>query len=460
MGGDIMVESTPGLGSTFRFDITAKAASTSKRRAPKADKALRGMRCLVVDDNATNRRILTLQLKQWGVDAEAVESGSRALRMLESGHKFELAILDMMMPEMDGLELADHISQRWSDLPVIILSSVGTATAGLPPFVRAYVNKPVRPFDLHKVVTRVLSGSDATGCETAITSDPTDSTNALRILVAEDNSHNQMVARFILEKLGYRADFVADGAEAVAAVRQRPYDVVLMDLRMPEMDGIEATSLILAEVPESSRPRIIAMTADVTKDKREACFAAGMVGFIPKPIDREELGRLLGMTLPEQQDGLLAIETSSEMPQGLDFLTLRKMVGDNEEALRSFIDEYANNAAELIANMHASLKAGDLVSLGRAAHTLKSSSALMDFHDLSSLCAALEADCDQENRSQLTDRIDQLTNAWTAAQRKINAFASNGAANPMSGRTEDRLPSRRGGSNPLSPLGQSAPFEL
>jgi signal transduction histidine kinase/CheY-like chemotaxis protein len=296
MGGSMWVESKIGQGSTFHFTMVVE--STSGEQTYEGDFSLgtlRGKRALVVDDNQTNRRILELQLARWSMTTHLVESGPSGLEILEK-ERFDIAIIDMHMPEMDGLTLARAIRSRseGSDLPLLMLSSVGDSSLlGLESsaLLDGVLTKPVRQSHLGEILARLLGQKPTPHNErarsTAIQPDMGQK-HPLRILVAEDNPVNQKVIAHILGRMGYRIDLVANGLEAVAAVQHHPYDLALMDVRMPEMDGIEATRLIRHQV--QSRPlRIIAMTANATDEDRQRCMEAGMDDYITKPVRIPEL---------------------------------------------------------------------------------------------------------------------------------------------------------------------------
>jgi len=299
MGGTIRVESegVPGRGSAFHFTFVGKAASPLVVRPESLGKqpSLRGRHVLIVDDHQTNRTILVHQVEAWGMRPRPTGSPAEALEWIRAGEAFELAILDHMMPEMDGLTLAQelHRLRAGSPLPIIILSSLGKRDAGRDvPGIAAHVTKPVKPSQLFDALVTVLAESEAPRAAAAAPP-AADAAMAsrlpLRILVAEDNAVNQKLALRLLAQLGYRADVAADGVEAIEALERQTYDVVLMDVQMPELDGLEATRRIVDRWPASARPRIIAMTANAMQGDRELCLEAGMDDYISKPIRVDEL---------------------------------------------------------------------------------------------------------------------------------------------------------------------------
>jgi CheY-like chemotaxis protein len=251
---------------------------------------------LIVDDNETNRLILVRQTESWGLVAHAVGSGREALEQVRRGSQFELGIIDMQMPGMDGMELAAGIRALKSpaELPLVVLTSLGWRQPGAEAMgFAAHLTKPVKPSQLFDVLVGLFGDGPAHGSrrQPKRTLDPgMADRNPLRILVAEDNLVNRKLAVRVLERLGYAADTVNDGGEAVDAVERGRYDVVLMDVNMPEMDGLEATRRIIAAHPaRSERPRIVAMTASAMDEDRRECLAAGMDDFIGKPVRFEDL---------------------------------------------------------------------------------------------------------------------------------------------------------------------------
>ena len=293
MGGTMSVESAgPGQGSTFRFTIEAQAAELpagSRRDFLGEQPALRGRRMLVVDDNATNRRILALQAAKWGMVSQDTESPDEALQMLQA-HAYDLAIVDMHMPGMDGVGLAGHIRAAGHTLPLVLFTSLGHRDAESGPFA-AVLTKPLRRSQLFDTLVTLLAHDAAPKSEPTLAPAARPRVDAglaarhpLRILLAEDNVVNQKLALRLLQQMGYRADLASNGVEAIESIARQPYDVVLMDVQMPEMDGLEATRRIVSRWPDGDRPRIVAMTANAMQGDREACLAAGMDDYVVKPI--------------------------------------------------------------------------------------------------------------------------------------------------------------------------------
>jgi len=298
MGGAMWLESEEGRGSTFFFSIRVQTCPPEEIPPGSEPVRLRGKRMLVVDDNSTSRRILTTWGEKWGLRATTAADGEAALALLRTEAPFDVAVLDMHMPGMDGVMLARAIRSLpgHARTPLLLLSSLGRNEAqDTPGLFDAQMSKPAKPRSLHDALSRLVGGRPAAQLHGVVASDAAPPAEKLeRVLLAEDNAVNQKVALHLLKSLGYRADLAANGIEVLAALRQRPYDIILMDMQMPEMDGIEATRQIVANWPEpNDRPWIIALTANALNGNREACLNAGMDDYLSKPIKRAELAKAL-----------------------------------------------------------------------------------------------------------------------------------------------------------------------
>ena len=416
MGGRLWAESSgvPGEGSAFHFTVAAQAAPASAEAGAQRDTAvaqLAGKHMLIVDDNATNRRILGLQVQRWGMTCELAASGPEALARLDPAARFDLAILDLQMPEMDGDMLSEALVRAAPKLPLVLLSSQWPMLRPSQRF-RACLSKPVKPAQLAETLVGIFA--PGTAAQPAAPAGPRFDPHLaeqrpLDILLAEDNVVNQQVAQRMLQRMGYRADVVANGQEVLDALHRRLYDVVFLDVQMPEIDGLEAARRICRDWPAARRPRLVAMTALAMQGDREACLAAGMDDYIGKPIRIEELYQALlrcssraapsaaaGDEAPPSAARSAAAPEGAEAAapdviqrQALDDLLLA--LGEGGEAdLADFIASYISNAAMLVDTISAALAGRNGPELQRLSHTLKSSSASLGAMRLSDVCREVE----------------------------------------------------------------------
>ena len=296
MGGSISVRSRPGEGSTFSFSIPLEIDhSTAREQTDEAPRPrLPDLRVALVDDNATNRRYLGLHLKSWGATTIPFETGATFLKFLEEDGECDLVVMDYHMPEMDGLAVAraTRAMPRFHQVPIVLLSSGGLPFQKIPPglFARVFT-KPVSPRLLRNSLA-VLAGNGASEISPVLSGDIA-SCQPLRILLAEDNPPNQKLLSLVLGRMGYQADVASNGHEVITAMRLRPYDVILMDVQMPDMDGLQATKTIRSEFPADLQPTIIALTAHASETDRSLCLGAGMNGYLTKPLRRKLLAEAL-----------------------------------------------------------------------------------------------------------------------------------------------------------------------
>jgi PAS domain S-box-containing protein len=409
MGGNMWVESQPGQGSTFHFTILAEVAGDLPRPHPAADPSrLAGKRLLIVDDNATNRQILCHQALAWGMVPRDTARPTEALQWVRAGDPFDLAILDMQMPDIDGLTLAAEI-RHYRDpaaLPLVMLTSLGRREAEADSLgFAAFLSKPIKQSQLYNAILGVFADQIPDVPEPILASQ-FDSTlggrHPLRVLLAEDNAVNQKLALRLLDRMGYRADLAANGLEVIDALHRQPYDVVLMDVQMPEMDGLEATRRIVQQWPPEERPRIVAMTANAMQSDRDECLAAGMDDFITKPVQVKELQAALERTAQRAASAALRLPTPPPFPAiaQTDLPTLdRATVAALRDALQSdgepdvigqLIDLFQETTPPLLAHLREAVVAGDAEKLRHTAHELKGSSGNLGARRLAALAADLE----------------------------------------------------------------------
>ncbi len=416
MKGDMWVESEVGVGTTFSFTIQVAGTSSSRQRYLKDDQPqLKGKRVLIVDDNATNRRILSLQTQSWDMTPRDTSSPYEALEWISEGEQFDVALIDMRMPEMDGLALAAKIqgNRNTQSLPIVMLTSLGAKELSDDPrsetlAFAAFLNKPLKPSMLFNTLIDVFQGGGVRvfadqSVEKRLFDVEMGQRLPLRILLAEDHVTNQKLALMILKKLGYRADIAANGLEALEAVQRQTYDVVLMDSQMPEMDGLQATREIRKLLSNSREPYIIALTANAMQGDKELCLAAGMNDYVSKPIQVEALIEALENSKPGWQDGfpmaklIAGADDSGTLPSmpsnvldqaALDMLL--EVVGGERELLEELIDSFLEEAPPLLAKMSAALATDDSNTLRLTAHTLKSSGNDFGATRFAQLCQQLE----------------------------------------------------------------------
>ncbi|HUG09843.1 MAG TPA: response regulator, partial [Opitutaceae bacterium] len=400
MGGTIAVESEEGRGSNFFFEIVAGPAPAQKKLFQRGRSAgVAGRRVLIVDDNATNRRLLALQTEGWGIEPRVVAGPHAALKCLEGGERFDAAILDMQMPGMNGVELAGQIRTRWPKfkLPVILLTSLGDI--GKHPEggrIAATLTKPVKPAALLETLRSVLAGSERVEPQAAVVvSDKMAAKSPLRILVAEDNPINQKVARLMLSQLGYTADLAVNGREAVDLVSKNRYDVVFMDIQMPVLDGLAAAVEIRSRCPRASdRPRLVAMTANAMSGDRERCLEGGMDDYVAKPIRIDHIRGALERVLAERPAPEAAGGDACEGPI-FDPSTIIAMLSDDPvesaELARQLGDSYfVDDAPTRFEKIVGAIRKDDAITAARESHSLKGASGTLGMPRVATVCNGIE----------------------------------------------------------------------
>jgi len=427
MGGKMWAESKPQKGSTFHFVVPFEPVAGDSAPAPSGRQPeLADLRLLIVDDNPTNCRILTLQTSKWGMIPRATQSSQQALRWLQDGETYDLALLDMQMPDMDGLMLAREIRKLpgANKLPLVLLTSMrmskdtpGFAEAG---FVGCLV-KPIKPAQFREVLHQVVSGTKAAAPQTPH-ADRLDHTLAkrlpLRILLADDNQINQKVAARLLQQMGYRADVAANGLEVLDALNRQPYDLVFMDVQMPDMDGLAASRAIRerqkqrTQFPNYKSPLIIvAMTASAMIGDRDKCIAAGMDDYLAKPVRLDDVRGILErwgpVAIGDEQSEALALKTEQPKakqmkdpktsssapapePDPVDMERMVSMTEGTKESLRELIALYLKQTSEQFDQLKAAVANSDAESIRHLAHSCVGASATCGMPGLVPLLRELE----------------------------------------------------------------------
>ncbi len=477
MGGKMWVESegVKGKGSTFHFTIQAEETEPVSLRAylSGAQPHLKGKRVLIVDDNATNRRILSLQTQAWDMVPRETGSPLEALAWIKRGDPVDVAFLDLQMPEMDGIELAHEIRRLRdaSELPLVMVSSLGLREGKVEDAeFAAFLFKPVKASTIYNALVGIFGVEEATSAEPAA-GDQLDAQmgerHPLRILLAEDNAINQKLALAVLGRLGYRADVAANGLEVLESLRRQPYDVVLMDVQMPEMDGLEATRAIWREFGKK-RPRIVAMTANAMQEDRDECQAAGMDDFVVKPIQFGELTNALNRcparpvaeakekreqaarppvesrapaaapsptpaptsapaptptTAPSPPPATPAAEQAPPTLDPTAFGRLKTNLGKQADAmLPALIDNFLQEAPKLIADARKHLEQGKAADLRRSAHTLKSTAATFGAAALSARARELEFCARDGQLEQAGELLSEIQSEYDRACAALAAY--------------------------------------
>jgi signal transduction histidine kinase/DNA-binding response OmpR family regulator/HPt (histidine-containing phosphotransfer) domain-containing protein len=453
MGGDIGVESSEGTGSTFWFTARLGAAAQVPSRVPPATAAdMRGLRVLVVDDNATNREILQAQLTSWNLQPDLAPSAEQAIRMLRdaavSGQPYRFAVLDMHMPGTDGLELAAMIQDdpATRDVILISLSSISDRIkprqAGRQGFA-ACLTKPVLPSQLYNAIVDCLSACNASPSSAlpqAARSEQTSAVpqlNGVRVLLAEDNEVNRLVASELLQNVGCVCTMVVTGREALDAALRNEHDVILMDCQMPEMDGFEATAAIReAEAAAGGtihRP-IIALTANAIKGDRERCLDAGMDGYVTKPINPVELMRTIRSFVTPRADAASAQAapatpaaspapatasaaakvTSTEKPvpasasPPIDLPSLEQRCMGSRKLAARLLSSFERSVNPDVQALRDSVTSGDAKSAAALAHKIKGAAANVSAEDLRRAISDLEKLAKDDTLAQTQTCLEQL----------------------------------------------------
>jgi PAS domain S-box-containing protein len=410
-GGEIDVESEEGGGSMFRVSLPFEKQQEAAEEPERVPADMAGMKVLVVDDNRTNRMILARMLAGFGIRAEEAGSGAEGIAMLKqgalTGEPFRLMLLDMQMPGMDGEHAAIIVKNTpgIKDTPIIILTSLGS---------RGYVSrlrdigcegflvKPVKQSLLLEGITDIMTRGGARGWaapEPAFTLRNTHggSFESMRILLVEDNPINQKTAAAMLRKAGFAVDVADDGVHALEAFERGRYDIILMDIQMPEMDGYETTRSIRRREGSDRHSVIIAMTAHAMKGDRERCLEAGMDDYLAKPINPDDVLRVIAKWLgpkPEEQPGLAAVQ-SGENPEKpaespVDMKDAMNRFDNEQEFFREMLDQFLNLLPGQVKEIEKALAAGDAETVQKTAHNIKGSAGTLSARRLYSVVLKME----------------------------------------------------------------------
>ena len=432
MGGNIWVVSDVGKGATFHFVIQVKsAAATAPPVWQSPQPLLTGKRLLIVAHNATNRQILTHRARHWGMVAETAVTSGEAIGIIKTGQAFDVAILDLQLPEVEGLTLAEEIRKLpgGKTLPLTLLSSLRLRGDDPRPGragISVFIYKPIRPEHLLDAVFRALNIQFQK--EKKAPSAPTFDTNfakrlPLRLMLADDNPINQKVGLSVLQKLGYRAEVANNGLEVIQALEQKPFDIVFMDVQMPEMDGLEAARQICQHWPKDKRPRIIAMTGNALLGDREKCLAAGMDDYISKPVRIAELQAALerwGPTLSNNPDTAFFIANRSGKADNLldqaIITELQQMPpAGGVMMLKELVDLFLESAPQRLSQITHFLD--DPPKMAFHAHALRSMSLNLGANKIVEICHKLE----QMGHSNNVEGADKLVRELEVTFKKTKA---------------------------------------
>ncbi|MGH7991949.1 MAG: response regulator, partial [Limisphaerales bacterium] len=423
MGGKMWAESVAGEGSTFHFtvNVLARPQTPLYPLASRQDK-LAGRRVLIVDDNATTRRVLAEQATRWGMIPRDAADASQALNFLREGNPFDLAILDTQLPDMDGFTLAAEIHQlpNSTALPLVLLTPLGArleTPATAPGPLLDFSVKPVKPAQFFETLIRALSDTDPALEKTALPVEPHQTTFArrqpLRVLLCDDNAINQKVAVRIMQQLGYEPDLATNGREALDALEQKPYDLIFMDVMMPEMDGLEATRAIRefqkagGKAHFDSRIVIVAMTAQAMQGDREKCIAAGMDDYLAKPVRPKDVRAIIERWSSELVSSASAqpvvppvAAPSAPEASPVEMDRLMDLGGGDVESLRELVELYFNQTTGQLTQLETAIHANQAEEVRQVAHSCAGASATLGMTRLVPLLRELER---QGKAGQLTN---------------------------------------------------------
>jgi PAS domain S-box-containing protein len=438
MGGRIWLESESGRGSTFHFNVVFNP-QTDPSDGPSMVQMedLKDLAVLVVDDNATNRRILQETLLTWGMKPSVAESGPSALDLLAKseteGTPFAIALIDCMMPDMDGFAVAERIKRTQHLTPttsVIMLTSGGQrgdAVRCTDLGVAGYLHKPVKQSELLFAIRRILKvPAEAEASVPLVTRHMIrESERALYILLAEDNLVNQKLAVKLLEKSGHNVHVACNGKEALEAFQKGTFDLILMDVEMPEMNGLEATSLIReAEKKTGSHIPVVAMTAHAMKGDKERCLDAGMDGYVTKPINSKELLETIESFFKGPSAGEVLVPPSGDDISRLNKSALLDRVGGDMELLGELVALFIDDCPRLLDEIREAVRLGDSETLARTAHTLKGSVGNFSAEDAFQAALRLEKIGRQGEMSLAQEALEKLEKEIPCALNELSTFVA------------------------------------
>ncbi|ACN17576.1 BarA [Desulforapulum autotrophicum HRM2] len=451
MDGQINCTGNPGEGAEFWFDLTLKKTAGTRILAQTPTQELKGLSALVVDDNQTNRELLTHQMNSWGIKQEGAEDGLKGLtilhRAVEEKRPFDMVLLDMHMPHMDGLDVARLIRKdpTLERTKIIILTSVGIrgdAQLAREAGINIYLTKPVRQVDLYNSLVELMNGNylEKKDLITQYHLKKELTTFNARVLLAEDNIINQQVAKGVLCKLGCRVELATNGLEAVSAAQKESYDIVFMDCQMPRMDGYEATGKIRwMEDLKSGQKRlpIIALTANALSGDREKCLAAGMDDYISKPFGKEKIIKVLKHWLPENLHSPSQANLSKKHPHGVSdqsppmesktidtkvLNSIRDLQADGaEDLLTKIIKLFLEDTPGQLEKIKLALENSDIATLRLISHSLKSGSANLGALNLSALFRKMEENARNDSMEGASELFVQIEREFQKAVKSLSA---------------------------------------
>jgi len=452
MDGDMWVESQPGHGSTFHFTIQAQDSDQAAEILDTELLPLKNRRVLVIEEYATIRRMITHLLTAWGVNTLSPTQIDKIQLILSEGLCDGL-IIDSTLTSIDSQELLTLLSQHYPEMPVILLTQLGERISNEQkrPHL-ATLTKPIHASQLHDALVTLLSGKSMTTrkpLRSTIVDSHMAQRHPLKILLAEDNMVNQKVAVGILAKYGYRADVAANGLEVLAALARQQYDLILMDVNMPDMDGLTATREIRQALPAAEQPYILALTANAMHGDYERCLNAGMNDYISKPIQVAELIAALNRVQPRQL-GILGIaeqsltaSTNAQIPSAIDPALMASMdvvdptmlaevaelmAEDGNDAVNELIRLFLENSPLLLQKLRTATNQGDAHAVYLAAHTLRSPAAQMGAYRLAKLCHELETISETGDVADCVPRVDQIFAEYARVQHYFKTQFQQAAA--------------------------------